>query len=1086
MALVAADSAGALVELDNGGPPGTLARLVESQRELFHSQIDQLQKLVVAQCKLTGVNPLAQEMAAGALSIRIGKRPRDLLNPKAAKYMQSVFSIKDAIGKKESREISALCGVTVSQVREYFAGQRSRVRKLVRLSCEKVTRLEESKTSKEDHLVSLDQSLPVSEVPSGNAAASDAFVTVELKQVPDNTGIFGTVKTYQQETLTSIDLVKEEGRPSLLQEETIPGVNSDDKEFLSNIFNLMRKEQTFSSQVKLMEWVLCVENSAVLNWFSNNGGITILATWLSQAAVEEQTTVLLVILKVLYHLPVHKALPVHMSAIVPVVNRLRFYRTSDISNRARVLLSRWSKVFIKSQALKRPFVSSFKTTMEAIHKQRMSGFLNDELLQAKLDIPEDILALTEDAETTKTIEPKQTLKLLPASGADSSKNHDRSVSSTKSKERRKVLLVEQPDHRAAGRSAQVVRAVSANHSRPMSADDIQKAKLRAMFMQHKYGKVDPSSSGSKLEKIEDPKALSASQINNVLSECKAPQDPHLIKEGNSIRIVSTKDNLLSESETASNSNSNSTSKQDCLGMLNCKPIQWKIPRETQISSTWSMGAGEDSKEFDVQTQRNQREKEAFYSCLQDIPPNPKEPWDREMDFDDTLTPEIPTEQPPDADAEEGSSCAPIKDAEEAPASKAAADVTCASPISDGPPEPDLELLAVLLKNPDLVFALTSNQGKSLTSEEMVLLLDMLKRNGVGLTGMLNELAHPTENSSHKTRSQEQEPPTSLPSPTPPSEAARSGWRSDFRAFSKTPVLQPHFSGNRTVAALTSVVLQPPPATVFPVVSGPQTPGLVSPAQAPATISSVPEGMMMNDSTTRNLPPMSLLPTRTPAPSPPPQKTSIRYPLQQTKVFNSDLPSKQYPVTKTTFISSIPLQESLGHSRTTMSCLPALPALPHNLQRPQLLPKAEPSKVSPIPPTWPPVSGATKVVRQDTTAHQLISQPNGILEAAVPNQQYVPIQNNYSTYPSGTVSQAHMLPGSLRGDRNGSLHGDGGSLGSTEFPAGWSYNDESRRESRSNKMPEWSTENWDRYRSGGGGKRWQDHGHGHGHGHGRQR
>ncbi|URD83852.1 hypothetical protein MUK42_02586 [Musa troglodytarum] len=62
MAFVAVESAGALVELDIGGPPGTLARLVESQRELFHTQIDQLQKLVVAQCKLTGVNPLAQEM----------------------------------------------------------------------------------------------------------------------------------------------------------------------------------------------------------------------------------------------------------------------------------------------------------------------------------------------------------------------------------------------------------------------------------------------------------------------------------------------------------------------------------------------------------------------------------------------------------------------------------------------------------------------------------------------------------------------------------------------------------------------------------------------------------------------------------------------------------------------------------------------------------------------------------------------------------------------------------------------------------------------------------------------------------------
>ncbi|KAK1394228.1 hypothetical protein POM88_013284 [Heracleum sosnowskyi] len=54
-------------------------------------------------------------MAAGALSIKIGKRPRDLLNPKAMKYMQSFFSIKDATNKRESREISVLFGVTATQ-----------------------------------------------------------------------------------------------------------------------------------------------------------------------------------------------------------------------------------------------------------------------------------------------------------------------------------------------------------------------------------------------------------------------------------------------------------------------------------------------------------------------------------------------------------------------------------------------------------------------------------------------------------------------------------------------------------------------------------------------------------------------------------------------------------------------------------------------------------------------------------------------------------------------------------------------------------------------------------------------------------
>lgn len=45
-----------------------------------------------------------------------GKRPRDLLNPKAVNHMQSIFSIKDAISKKESRELSASFGITVTQV----------------------------------------------------------------------------------------------------------------------------------------------------------------------------------------------------------------------------------------------------------------------------------------------------------------------------------------------------------------------------------------------------------------------------------------------------------------------------------------------------------------------------------------------------------------------------------------------------------------------------------------------------------------------------------------------------------------------------------------------------------------------------------------------------------------------------------------------------------------------------------------------------------------------------------------------------------------------------------------------------------
>jgi hypothetical protein len=41
--------------------------MVAAQQATLHAQVDQLQCLVVAQCHLTGVNPLAQEMVRGSL-----------------------------------------------------------------------------------------------------------------------------------------------------------------------------------------------------------------------------------------------------------------------------------------------------------------------------------------------------------------------------------------------------------------------------------------------------------------------------------------------------------------------------------------------------------------------------------------------------------------------------------------------------------------------------------------------------------------------------------------------------------------------------------------------------------------------------------------------------------------------------------------------------------------------------------------------------------------------------------------------------------------------------------------------------------
>lgn len=155
-----------------------------------------------------------------------------------------------------------------------------------------------------------------------------------------------------------------------------------------------------------------------------------------------------------------------------------------------------------------------------------------------------------------------------------------------------------------------------------------------------------------------------------------------------------------------------------------------------------MGEGANSKEVEVQNNRNRREREVFYRIIQEIPSNPREPWDREMDCDDSLTPEIPIEQLPDVEPLESPANPPHYSSKiVAPAS------------SESISEPDFELLAELLKNPELVFALTSGQAGNLSSEETVKLLDRIKANGVNSLG---NLANNTVE-------------VSLPSPTPSSD-----------------------------------------------------------------------------------------------------------------------------------------------------------------------------------------------------------------------------------------------------------------------------------------------------------------------------
>ncbi|KAK3041464.1 hypothetical protein RJ639_000441 [Escallonia herrerae] len=693
------------LQLAISSPTPSFKELLDSQTELFRTQIDQLQNIVVSQCKLTGVNPLSQEMAAGALSIKIGKRPRDLLNPKAVKYMQSVFSIKDAITKKESREISDLFGVTATQVREFFTGQRSRVRRFVRLSREKAIRCSAYEETHNEPLCS-DPNTPMDPVP-----------------------------------LNCVNPISSEEPSCSTQDELLPGIDDSDKHFVENIFSLMRKEEAFSGQAKLMEWILQIEIEWVLGPLSLAITQSSSSTYVSHTAKCKQTSIL---------------------------------QDSSIGE-----------------------------------------IMGNESWDSKLDMHGGALTSSyESPENGRKLETLQPFKLLMASSEDSNKKLIR-----ESRKQRKVLLVEQPGQKTAGRGPQVARSARATQSRPLSADDIQKAKLRAHFMQKKYGKTGKSLDENPQVKTEGPSTCSSAQANILASASISRVRPEIEDYKKPMKLPSS----VSSQQEAPNDEERISDPKEPL-QKKCKGVQipWQTPPEIRIDSAWSVGSGENSKEIEVQKNRIRRENEIFYKTVQDIPWNPKDPWDREMDYDDSLTLEIPVEQLPD-----------VEGSETAASPRGSEDIAVASTSSTQNSEekivgPDMELLGVLLQNPELVYALTSGQGGNLSNEDTVKLLDMIKANGVSSLSSLTGL-----------NKAEEKVEVSLPSPTPSSNNVPNGWRTESaknpfsRQNGSTPEVAASFSSQEMLHSSRLVPPQIPPqqsTSVTPMVqksipqfSLPQTP-----------------------------------------------------------------------------------------------------------------------------------------------------------------------------------------------------------------------------------------------------------------------
>ncbi|KAK4792835.1 hypothetical protein SAY86_023270 [Trapa natans] len=413
-------------------------------------------------------------------------------------------------------------------------------------------------------------------------------------------------------------------------------------------------------------------------------------------------------------------------------------------------------MFARSQSTKRPsgMKSSDAALKERAWSQSLSEILGVEAWQSNINTSEGVLAPYEGSENMRKLASSPPLKLLTASADESNKKQMAGLSSSQTKERRKVQLVEQPGQKLPSRAPVASKWGPALANRPITVDDIKKAKLRASFMQRKYEKRALPSVVKEKMKSESELKPSTSNTSNISPVLKGEFQPEVEEQKVPVvvpvRIPDKPDSPLEPKLDLSKPR-----------LVECKRsmIPWNTPSEVRLSGLWRIGCGEDSKEVDAQRNRNRRNKETIYMTTQEIPPNPKEPWDHEMDYDDSLTLLIPIEQLPDADTMETPEEHPtqtLTSTNTTIASSSSSPSVAQSASSGCAAEPDLELLAVLLKNPSLVFALTSGQAGNISGEETVKLLDMMKSGGASnLNGTAGVGGR-----------KEQRVEVSLPSPTP--------------------------------------------------------------------------------------------------------------------------------------------------------------------------------------------------------------------------------------------------------------------------------------------------------------------------------
>ncbi|KAH7296533.1 hypothetical protein KP509_26G026900 [Ceratopteris richardii] len=606
-----------------------LQSMLTAQRDEIIEQLHELQKLAVLQCRITGTNPLAQEMAGAVLEKRVGKKLGDSLTSKALKCLYNVFSIKDTITKKEAREISALCGATVTQVREFFTEQRSRVRRVVHSS----------------HVDQPNNSL---------------FQSIQLEQLP-RLGVHSGENTV---TCCPDEVANSQSNNHLFLERFCGKLDGSSSKLYAaekaeQLINAMRKENSFMGQSQLAEVIMRAHGS-VLRCFIARGGLQQISRWMVQAAAEEQTSLIRLILKVITDLPLGSAPPRNMSQLLQTVNKLRFYRAQDIAGRARSLLVRWSRFCKSTQSGKILPSTDMNTHSQSGQKRSSLSNTLDDTSTKKLKAENEALNSGQTADVLslplnedKTMNERSNSETVTQGGNTKKRLGSSLIHGDRMREKRKVQLFEETRAANRRRDAEGLKSSSFDPSpRPLSADDIKKAKRRAFFQNNAKDEKPLASNldGSltldlatvSFERGQKRRTGNAGQpkgIQDISSRVLASDDPESVPgqtHGDTGIQKETGSSLLPLVCRMSVEKLLTSSDEHMFPR-----IHWTMPPRIILDPQWKVATGEQSTEIHSEYRRLNTVSEVIYPSYQLIPSNPAEPAERICLFvDDTLVPEI--------------------------------------------------------------------------------------------------------------------------------------------------------------------------------------------------------------------------------------------------------------------------------------------------------------------------------------------------------------------------------------------------------------------------------------------------------------